>query len=243
MEHAQIEENNLVDRYVRGTLPVDLRAPFEEHFLDCPDCLEQLKLAGSLREGLRLSAAELAAAAVTRRDAPVGARLRSLFAWRWAPAVAAACLVLATMSSVVLFRELGSVRSELTRDRAALDATRKTIEAAERAGAAVYILNPVRGEAAPARIAVAATPAWTVLALESDFTRFATYRATLRNDRDQTVWQKDRIQPSSPDAIGIVLPPAVLTAPGEYKLVLEGEDGQGRYLPAATFPLSVSRTQ
>lgn len=243
MEHAQIEENNLVDRYVRGTLPVDLRAAFEEHFLDCPDCLEQLKLASSLREGLRLSAAELAASALTLRDAPFGARLRRVFVWRWAPAVAAACLVLAAMPSVVLFRELGSVRSELTRDRAALSAARTMIEAAERAGAAVYILNPVRGEAAPARITVAPTPGWTVLAMESDFTRFATYRATLRNDRDRTVWQKDRIRPSSPDAIGIVLPPAVLTAPGAYTLVLEGEDGQGRYLPAPTFSLSVSRTQ
>lgn len=242
MEHAQIEENNLIDRYVRGTLPVDLRAAFEEHFLDCPDCLEQLKLAGSLQEGIRLSAAELAASALTRRDAPQGRRPRNWFAWRWAPIVAAACLVLAVAPSVVLFRELGAVRNELSTDRAALGAAREMLAGAARAGAAVYVLNPVRGEAAPARIVVAPPPAWTVLTLESDFTRFARYRATLRNDRDRIVWQKDRLQPSSPDAIGVVLPPDLLLTPGVYTLALEGEDGPGRYLPAATFSFTVSAT-
>jgi hypothetical protein len=242
MEHAQIEENNLIDRYVRGTLPVDLRAAFEEHFLDCPDCLEQLKIASSLREGLRLSAAELAVSAGTPRQAAIGGRFRSLFAWRWAPAAAAVCLVAALMPSVVLFRELGSAKSELARDRARLGVTQETIEGAAHADAAVYILNPVRGEAAPARIAIAASPAWTVLTLESDFSRFATYRATLRNDGDRVVWQKDGLRPSSPDAIGIVLSPSVLTAPGGYKLVLEGENGQGGYVPAATFSFLAART-
>src|ERR1035441_4501861 len=120
MEHEQIGENHLIDQYVRGTLPIDLRTAFEEHFLDCPDCLEQLKLASSLRDGLRLSAAELAASAVTRRDAPFSARWQNWFAWRWALVIAVACLVLAAMPSMVLFRELGSVRNELTRDTAQL---------------------------------------------------------------------------------------------------------------------------
>jgi len=243
MDHAQIEENNLIDRYVRGTMPVDLRAAFEEHFLDCPECLEQLDLAGSLREGLRLSAADLAASAVPRRDAPFGARWRKLVAWRWTPAIAAACLVLAATPSWVLFRELASVKRELARDQTALGVARRMMEGAERAGAAVYILNPVRGESAPARIAVPAATQWTVLTLESDFTRFATYRTTLRNDRGQIVWHNDRLRPSSPDAIGILLSPAVLARPGAYRLIVEGEDSQGSYLPVATFPLSVSRTE
>jgi anti-sigma factor RsiW len=242
MEHAQIEEENLIDRYVRGTLPVDLRAMFEEHFLDCPDCLEQLKLAESLREGLRLSAADLAASAVAPHEIPPAARLRGWFAWRWAPVVAAAGLVLALAPSLVLLRELAAARNELATGRAALGAAQKTIDQVSRAGAAVYILSPVRGQAATTRIVVAPSSAWTVLTLESDFSRFAAYRATLRNDRGQIVWQKDGLQPSSPDAIGVVLAPNLLSAPGLYKVVVEGQDGPGRYLPAATFSFSVSRT-
>ncbi len=240
MEHAQIEEHNLIDRYVRGTMPVELRADFEEHFLDCPECLEQLKLASALRDGLRLSAAELAASAAPRPDVSFFARLRSSFDWRWAVAIAAACLVLASMPTLVLFNRLGSVTKELSSNRTALSAAKKMIEGMEHAGAAVYILSPVRGEAAPARIAVPASSALTVLTLESDFTRYATYRATLRNDRGQIVWQQDQIHPSSPDAIGIVLAPSVLAVPGAYRLVVDGEDAQGRYALAATFSLTVS---
>lgn len=241
MEHAQIEENNLIDRYVRGTLPVDLRGAFEEHFLDCPECLQQLELARGLREGLRLAAAELAASAASPREVAFGARWRNLFAWRWAPAAAAACLVVALVPSVVLFRQLASVGDELHRDQAALSAAKKVIETAERAGAAVYVLNPVRGETAPTRIAVPAGQSFTVLTLESDFSRSAAYRATLRNDRDQIVSQQDQIHPSSPDAIGIVLSPQVMATPGVYRLTVDSQDAQGRYLPAATFSFLVSR--
>jgi hypothetical protein len=243
MEHAQIEEHNIIDRYVRGTMPVDLRADFEEHFLDCPECLEQLKLASALRDGLRLSAAELAASASPQSDVSFIARWRSSFDWRWAVAIAAACLVLASMPTLVLLRQLGSVTNELSRDRAALGTARKMMEEVERASAAVYILTPVRGDATPANVAVPAAPVLTVLSLESDFTRFATYRATLRNDRDQIVWQKDQLHPSSPDAIGIVLGPSALATAGAYRLVVEGEDGQGRYVLAATFSLSISPAQ
>jgi hypothetical protein len=80
-----------------------------------------------------------------------------------------------------------------------------------------------------------------VLTLESDFSRSAAYRATLRNDRDQIVSQQDQIHPSSPDAIGIVLSPQVMATPGVYRLTVDSQDAQGRFLPAATFSFLVSR--
>jgi hypothetical protein len=242
MEHKQIDDDNLVDRYVRGTMPVDLRTEFEEHFLDCPDCLEQLKLASNLRDGLRLCGADLAAAAEPQREAPRRARERGLFAWRWWPIVAAACLVLGAAPSLIFFRELGSVKNDLSRDQAALSAAKKTIDSVERAGITAFILSPVRGGVEPTRIVVPAAPPWTVLTLESDFTRFGNYRAALRNDQGGIVWQRDQIRPTSPDAIGIALSPALAIAPGVYILTLEGEADPGRYVPAATFSFSVSRT-
>ena len=57
MDHTYIDENSLIDRYVRTTLPVVEQAAFEEHFVDCPRCLEQLGIARSLREALRSFAA------------------------------------------------------------------------------------------------------------------------------------------------------------------------------------------
>ena len=45
MEHSFIERTDVIDRYVRGTMPPAERSEFEEHFLDCQECLDQLELA------------------------------------------------------------------------------------------------------------------------------------------------------------------------------------------------------
>src|SRR5258708_7867208 len=111
MEHSHIDENTLIDRYVRGTMPVEERAAFEEHFLDCPQCLEQLEIARSLRAALRISAEEMAMATSPEvpRNLSFGARLSR---WRWATAAATACAVIALVPGIVLFRQLERARSE-----------------------------------------------------------------------------------------------------------------------------------
>ena len=50
MEHSYIEKNALVDRYLNRRLGVEERAAFEEHFLDCRQCLDQLKFAEALQQ-------------------------------------------------------------------------------------------------------------------------------------------------------------------------------------------------
>jgi len=60
MQHSFIEEHNQIDRYVRGTMPVTERTAFEEHFLDCPYCLQQLEVARSLREAIRMTVCDMA---------------------------------------------------------------------------------------------------------------------------------------------------------------------------------------
>ena len=52
MDHRAIEENQVPDRYLLGSLPAAERAEFEEHYLDCPACLEHLEAAEGLRAGL-----------------------------------------------------------------------------------------------------------------------------------------------------------------------------------------------
>jgi anti-sigma factor RsiW len=68
MEHSFIEEHNQIDRYVRGSMPVAERTAFEEHFLDCPDCLQHLEVDRSLREAIRMAVAEMAPPAETGRQ-------------------------------------------------------------------------------------------------------------------------------------------------------------------------------
>ncbi|MCG8458318.1 MAG: hypothetical protein MI919_18735, partial [Holophagales bacterium] len=58
MNHSQIESENVVERYLIGRLSAEQRARFEEHYLDCRQCLDQLELGRRLHRGLKLVAAE-----------------------------------------------------------------------------------------------------------------------------------------------------------------------------------------
>src|SRR3954451_10931683 len=72
MDHTYIENNSLVERYHQGLLPPDEEARFEEHFVGCPQCTEQLELARGFQKGIKAMAAEDA----VRLTVEVG-----LFAW------------------------------------------------------------------------------------------------------------------------------------------------------------------
>lgn len=54
MTHADIETQEIIDRYLLGKLPSELQEQFEQHFLACADCLEKLE---SSRPALGLIAA------------------------------------------------------------------------------------------------------------------------------------------------------------------------------------------
>ena len=74
MDHAYIEENGLVERYYQGLLPPDEESHFEEHFVTCAACMEQLEMARGFQRGIKSMVAEDAVRAAV--VAQVG-----LFAW------------------------------------------------------------------------------------------------------------------------------------------------------------------
>jgi hypothetical protein len=127
MDHAYIESNGLVERYHRGLLPPDEEARFEEHFVGCPECTEQLELARGFQRGLKAMAAEDAARAV------VGA---GLFAWlarrgrlaQWGTALAA--LLVAAALPALWLRAGG--RSDRREQEARLEAERRSRQELER---------------------------------------------------------------------------------------------------------------
>lgn len=61
MDHHYIEEQNISDRYLLGKLPAEERARFEEHFIDCRECLDRLETTEDFRGALRAVAVEDAA--------------------------------------------------------------------------------------------------------------------------------------------------------------------------------------
>ena len=74
MDHAYIEENGLVERYQQGLLPPEEEARFEEHFVTCAPCMEQLELARGFQRGIKAMAMEDAVRAAVVVQA-------GLFAW------------------------------------------------------------------------------------------------------------------------------------------------------------------
>lgn len=43
MNHQQIEEEDIIDRYLIRKLPPELESEFEDHFLNCPECTDKLE--------------------------------------------------------------------------------------------------------------------------------------------------------------------------------------------------------
>lgn len=64
MDHTYIEDNALVERYHQGLLAPEEEARFEEHFVTCAPCMEQLELARGFQRGIRSVVAEDALRAV-----------------------------------------------------------------------------------------------------------------------------------------------------------------------------------
>ncbi|HKH44429.1 MAG TPA: hypothetical protein VKM72_07185 [Thermoanaerobaculia bacterium] len=58
MDHAYIEEHEIIRRYLADRLAEDERNRFEAHYVDCEQCLERLELEEGFREGVRDVAAE-----------------------------------------------------------------------------------------------------------------------------------------------------------------------------------------
>src|SRR5689334_12568740 len=52
MTHDEIEAQNLTELYVTHRLSPEESARFEEHFVDCPECLDRIESAELLRKGM-----------------------------------------------------------------------------------------------------------------------------------------------------------------------------------------------
>ena len=112
MDHSLIDAEQVAERYLLGQLPPDEAARFEEHSLACPECLDRLETAETLRLGLRAVAAREAAAGVVRLSL-----LARLARSRLAPWGVGFLFLAAVLPSFYLTRETGRLDRELARTR------------------------------------------------------------------------------------------------------------------------------
>lgn len=124
MDHTDIEEQQIAERYVMGTLPAAEAERFEEHYLSCPECLERLDLAESMQRGFKRAAGQDAARLAGARQLAFVAWLARLGRSRQMGVLAMALFVLAVLPAGLALREIGQRERELARTRSVLEQER-----------------------------------------------------------------------------------------------------------------------
>lgn len=120
MDHDYIEQFDIVDRYVMSRLVAEEKEQFEEHFIDCPQCIDSMKTARGLTQGLHLFTVQQAA----QRQGD-SAKKSEWFFLQWvsqkAWAVVACGLLLGIiLISIVYILQIRNLRREVARSESAV---------------------------------------------------------------------------------------------------------------------------
>jgi hypothetical protein len=266
MDHAYIDEHNIVARYEMGTLASAERIGFEEHFVDCPHCQEQLTLAQDFRQGLRAAHHEGLLESTSASSPP------SSLAWRWALRGMAASLVLLSIPALLLVREIRNLNRELNRANQTTETLRhqnqaeqetstelqKQIAELGKAGqnntegasdtaskrpalASVFPLSITRSgdsSSEPVNLVIVTRPPHVlVFSLELE-QPFESYRIALGQVGGPILWKADHVKPLTSGTLSITVPSSFFRQ-GDYVLTLEGRTSNGTYAPAGHYSFRV----
>jgi hypothetical protein len=125
MNHDYIKEFNLIDQYALGKLAADEAEEFEDHFIDCPECVEQLNITRSFIQDLKgLAIQETLLSG--NRSAPVPRRwhfqLVPLRSWA---VIACCCVLVAGVFAFFAIRRLNRMEAELLQTKEDASAIRQ----------------------------------------------------------------------------------------------------------------------
>jgi hypothetical protein len=259
MDHSYVEEHQIADRYVMGTLPAEEAERFENHYLSCPECLDSLELAESVQRGFKRMAGQDVAKVAAVQQLAVVAWLARLGRMRQLGVLLAALLVVAVLPSSLALRSAtqlaqnrstleqerqrsaaaGNLKEELARERETrAHAEGQLAQASQpRANDRIVSLGVERGmgfESSPTqRVHLPKDGGWIVLEAPVDSPFQKSYRAVLRDGQGKEVWHGGELQRSERDTLTFSLPPTLLP-PGDYSVTIEpgGQRFNFRVLPA-----------
>ena len=224
MEHPSIDEELVPERYVAGRLSPEERERFEEHFFECPACLESVELVGRFRDDLR----DLADAAPAAKPAPPAKAVTLLLA---------ASLLVAVSAAISFSRSASRARREAESLRATAAATSGNASAAIGAralstsplAASLFTLHLTRdaSSAPDDRIAVGGPEHWIVLLFDEPETPPGPYRVMLETAGGEPVGSPFDASPAS-DGLLAASFPSSLVPPGDYALIV----GKGALAPS-----------
>ena len=247
MDHTYVEEHQIADRYVMGTLPAAEAERFENHYLSCPECLDRLELAESVQRGFKRMAGQDAAKLAAAKQLAVVAWLARLSRGRQAGALLSALLVLAVLPAGLAFRGIAGRERELAQTRSALEQERQRAAAAgtlqaeldrerqarthaegqlaqalqPRANDPIVLLGVERGEPEGGGPALQRPASgWIILAVPVEPPFHKPYRAVFRDSQGREISRVEGLQPNERSHLSLSLPAALLP-PGAYSVTIE----------------------
>jgi len=126
MNHEYINQFNVIDHYVLGHLTASEAEEFEDHFIDCPTCVDQLNTTRSLVQDLKgLAVQETLVLGREKAPSTRGRSLKRLVPNRLSMAVAFGCIVVAGVLSFVALRRITQLEAELRQTREAASTVRQ----------------------------------------------------------------------------------------------------------------------
>jgi hypothetical protein len=110
MDHAYINQFDIVDQYVMGKLAAEERILFEEHFVDCPQCVARLKITRNFIQDLRLSTVQQALQ--TESYAP-GKVLSQMLSFKSLALACSCLLIIATAGMLLIINYIQGLQSDI----------------------------------------------------------------------------------------------------------------------------------
>ena len=126
MNHEYINKFNVIDQYVLGHLTAKEAEEFEDHFIDCSSCVDQLNTTRNMVHDLKGLAVHETLVLGQERVSPArGWSLKRLVPNRLSVGLAFGCVVVAAVLTFVALRRITQLESELRRTQETASATRQ----------------------------------------------------------------------------------------------------------------------
>lgn len=210
MDKDYIKDNQLTERYLKGSLSTEEQAAFEAVFLSAPQLLDELEAAEKLQQGLQ----DLAALEKAHAPEKQASWFMSMFHSPQFAMAASFLLVVSLGVSSVLLQKLGrgpgpdGVISALPTQITPLISTR-SIPGSQSLNT-LQLGDGVRNH---------------VLMLDPGFSAYSHYRTTVyRLDpagEPSRIWQVTKMMPGYEDMLALSLPGSILK-PGNFEIRIEG---------------------
>jgi Putative zinc-finger len=232
MMHPYIEDQEIIERYVRNELAPEERQAFEEHFFGCEECFEKLQITERFIAGLDDAGNRgLLNSAPSASAAPA----HTWGSWMFPAFAASSCVAvaLAVVTGWTLFFQMPQLRRQLNQASTDVSAQREAIAALQRQVSAtteaetnvpLVMLQATRDAQAPANEAVLpAGAAHLVLWVEVPAKNIRKFQLKVETEDHRPVITLDHLERNSYGALAASLPAAQLQ-PGEFRIMLSAEE-------------------